>query len=184
MLSKLVLVLFTFAMTWSLPGASANSHGKTLQNLGMNEIMFAQAMIPHHNQALTMSIMAEKKSKNKSILKLSKEIQSVQQTEVSQLSYWLTATNSSMTMDHEMDMSGMLTDKELASLQRLSGSKFDKTFLTLMIKHHQGAIEMLTLLDGTINKEAKSLAKSIKAAQSKEIAVMKNIQKKLNKGDK
>lgn len=184
MFNKLLLLTLSIVIALLPIGAYADSHGKTLQNLGMNEIMFAQAMIPHHNQAIAMSNLALKKSKNQSILKLSNEIKTVQQSEVTQLSYWLTATNSSMTMDHEMNMRGMLTEKEFANLRRISGSKFDRAFLDLMIKHHQGAIEMLSLLNGTKNQEAKSLAKSIRSAQSDEIAFMKTIQKKLKKGEK
>ncbi len=84
-----------------------------------------------------------------------------------------------MTMDHDMNMPGMLTTKELASLKRLAGTKFDRTFLQLMIKHHQGALEMLDLISDSRNVEAKALAKSIKSAQSKEITSMKLLLNKL-----
>jgi hypothetical protein len=78
-----------------------------------------------------------------------------------------------MTMDHDMKMSGMLSAKELASLKRLTGTEFDRTFLQLMIKHHQGALEMLDLISDSKNAEAKALAKAIKSAQSKEINSMR-----------
>jgi uncharacterized protein (DUF305 family) len=145
----------------------------------MNEIMFAQMMIPHHKQAVSMSEIALKKSKNPGILTLSKQIKSLQSSEISQLSYWLKATDSSMTMDHDMKMSGMLTTKELTSLKNLTGTSFDRTFLQLMIKHHQGAIEMLGLISDSSNAEALALSKVIKSAQSKEITSMKLLQKKL-----
>jgi len=160
-------------------GANASTHAKSLQNLGMNEIMFAQMMIPHHEQAISMSEIALKKSRNQAILKLSNQIKSLQGTEKSQLAYWLKATDSSMTMDHDMQMSGMLTTKELALLKRLNGTQFDRTFLQLMIKHHQGALEMLDLISDSKNTEAKALAKAIKSAQSKEITSMKLLLKKL-----
>jgi uncharacterized protein (DUF305 family) len=73
----------------------------------------------------------------------------------------------------------MLTVKELASLKRLTGAEFDRTFLQLMIKHHQGAIEMLDLISNSRNVEAKALAKSINSAQSKEISSMKLLINKL-----
>jgi uncharacterized protein (DUF305 family) len=78
-----------------------------------------------------------------------------------------------MTMDHDMKMSGMLTITELNSLKRLTGTGFDRTFLRLMIKHHQGALEMLDLISDSKNLEAKALAKAIKSAQSNEITSMK-----------
>jgi uncharacterized protein (DUF305 family) len=173
MSKKIFVALFSFAIILAPNGAIASSHGKSLQNLEMNEIMFAQMMIPHHEQAILMSEIALKKSKNQGVLKLSKQIKSLQSTEKSQLTYWLKATDSSMTMDHDMKMSGMLTKKELASLNNLTGTKFDRSFLELMIKHHKGALEMLDLLSDSQNAEAKALAKAIKSGQSKEISTMK-----------
>jgi uncharacterized protein (DUF305 family) len=54
-----------------------------------------------------------------------------------------------MTMNgttHEMLMPGMLTDEEMAQLDRARGPEFDRLFLTGMIKHHQGAIDMVDTL--------------------------------------
>ncbi len=179
MLKKITVLLLAVGVILIPNSANASTHAKSLQNLGMNEIMFAQMMIPHHEQAISMSETALKKSRNQAILKLSNQIKSLQGTEKSQLAYWLKATDSSMTMDHDMQMSGMLTVKELASLKRLTGTQFDRTFLQLMIKHHQGAIEMVDLISDSKNLEAKALAKAIKSAQSKEITSMKLLLKKL-----
>ncbi len=179
MYKKIIVALLSFGVILVPSGASASSHAKSLQNLDMNEIMFAQMMIPHHKQAISISETALKKSQNQEILKLSRQIKNLQSSEVSQLTYWLKATDSSMTMDHDMKMSGMLTVKELASLKRLTGNQFDRTFLQLMIKHHQGALEMLDLISDSENMEAKALAKAIKSAQSKEITSMKQLLKKL-----
>ena len=179
MLKKISVLLLAVGVILAPNGANASTHAKSLQNLGMNEIMFAQMMIPHHEQAISMSEIALKKSRNQAILKLSNQIKSLQGTEKSQLAYWLKATDSSMTMDHDMQMSGMLTTKELASLKRLTGTQFDRAFLQLMIKHHQGAIEMLDLISDSKNMEAKALAKAINSAQSKEITSMKLLLKKL-----
>ena len=179
MYKKIIVSLLSFVIVLIPNGASASSHAKSLQNLGLNEVMFAQMMIPHHEQAVSMSETALKKSRNQGILKLSRQIKSLQSSEISQLTYWLKATDSSMTMDHDMKMSGMLTVKELASLKRLTGTDFDRTFLQLMIKHHRGAIEMLDLISDSKNKEAKALAKAIYSAQSKEITSMKLLVNKL-----
>ena len=179
MFKKSIIALVSFGIILVPNAASASSHAKTLKNLGMSEIMFAQMMIPHHEQAISMSETALKKSRNQGILKLSRQIKSMQSSEISQLTYWLKATNSSMTMDHDMKMSGMLTTKELASLKRLSGTDFDRAFLQLMVKHHLGAIEMLDLISDSRNAEAKSLSKAINSAQTKEINSMKLLLNKL-----
>jgi len=155
--------------------ASASSHASTLKNLGMNEIMFAQGMIPHHQQAIDMSNMALKNGASAEIKKLAKGIISAQRKEISQLKYWLTATKSSMTMDHDMGMNGMLSKSDLAALKKLKGSKFNTAFLKAMIAHHEGALEMVALLDGTENAEAKKIAADILKGQSAEITSMKKL---------
>jgi len=49
-------------------------------------------------------------------------------------------------MEHEMLMPGMLTDEEMGELDRARGPDFDRLFLIGMIKHHQGAIDMVDTL--------------------------------------
>ena len=141
----------------------------------MNEIMFAQGMIPHHQQAIEISKMALKNGVSPEVKKLAKEIISAQGKEISQLKYWLTATKSSMTMDHDMSMNGMLSKNELTTLKKLKGSKFDTAFLKAMIAHHEGALEMLSLLARTKNSESKKIATDILTGQSVEITVMKKL---------
>ncbi len=155
--------------------ATASTHSSTLKNLGMNEIMFAQGMMPHHQQAIEMSNMALKNGASSEVKKLAKGIIASQGKEISQLKYWLTATKSSMTMGHDMGMGGMLTKNDLIALKKLKGSKFDAAFLKAMIAHHEGALEMVLMLDRTKNSEAKKIAMDIRAGQSDEIILMKKL---------
>jgi len=159
----------------NLAPATASSHASSLKNLGMNEIMFAQGMIPHHQQAIDMSNMALKNSASAELKKLAKGIISAQQKEISQLKYWLKATDSSMTMDHAMGMNGMLSKSDLAALKKLKGSKFNTAFLKTMIAHHEGALQMVALLDGTQVTEVKKIAGDILDGQLAEITVMKKL---------
>jgi uncharacterized protein (DUF305 family) len=175
-ITVLFIVLLSFASTSS---AMATSHGKTLSNLNGNDIMFAQMMIPHHQQAIQMSKYALKNSTNMEIKKIASAISSGQGSEISQMKYWLSATKSSATMGHSMDMNGMISDSQMRTLSALKGAKFDKAFLLAMVEHHQGALEMVTLLKGTKNSEAKKLAKDITRVQKAEIAAMKKLLVKL-----
>ena len=176
---RLALVLAVFLAVFSngiaMAPATAISHAKTLKNLGMNETMFAQGMIPHHQQAIDMSNMALKNSSNPELKKLAKAIISAQVKEMAQLKYWLSATKSSMTMDHDMGMNGMLPESAITALKKLKGSKFDAAFLKAMIAHHEGALEMVSMLDRTKNSEAKKIAVEIRTGQSAEITLMKKL---------
>jgi uncharacterized protein (DUF305 family) len=175
MFKKIVLLLTVISISLFLQPASASTHAKSLKNLGMNEIMFAQSMAPHHQQAIELSNMALKNSSNPEVKKLAKAIISAQVREMAQLKYWLTATKSSMNMDHDMGMSGMLPKSSLTTLKKLKGGKFDTVFLQSMIAHHEGALEMVSMLDGTKNSEAKKIASDIRTGQSAEITLMKKL---------
>jgi uncharacterized protein (DUF305 family) len=119
--------------------------------------------------------MALKNSASPEVKNLAKAIISAQSKEMAQLKYWLTATKSSMTMGHDMGMGGMLSKSELTALKKLKGSKFDTAFLKAMIAHHEGALEMVSMLDRTKNSEAKKIAIDIRTGQSAEITLMKKL---------
>ena len=137
--------------------------------------MFAQGMIPHHQQAIEMSNLALKNGASPEVKKLAKGIISAQRKEITQLKYWLTASESSMTMDHDMGMNGMLSKNDLNDLKKLKGGKFDAAFLKEMIAHHEGALEMVSMIDDTKNSEAKKIGIDIRTGQSAEITRMKKL---------
>jgi uncharacterized protein (DUF305 family) len=76
-----------------------------------------------------------------------------------------------------MEMGGMLTDAELAELAELKGAAFDQMFLTAMIAHHEGALDMVEMINDSSNSEVKTLAANIVQSQSAEIETMKALLK-------
>jgi uncharacterized protein (DUF305 family) len=59
------------------------------------------------------------------------------------------------------------------ALEKTEGAEFDELWLTMMVEHHQGAVEMATAqLDGGRNQQAKDLAAAIVEAQQAEIEQM------------
>ena len=76
-----------------------------------------------------------------------------------------------------MDMPGMMSDDDMSGLEKATGAQFDQMFLTMMIEHHTGAIEMAKIEQSKgKNADAKALAKQIEADQTAEIAEMKELQ--------
>lgn len=70
-------------------------------------------------------------------------------------------------------MQGMMDDMN-AQLVLKTGDAFDRTFITEMIIHHEGAVSMAELaLKNAQRQEIKDLAQAIIAAQNKEIEDMK-----------
>lgn len=76
--------------------------------------------------------------------------------------------------NHEMGngMGGAM-DSMMAGLQGKTGDAFDKAFLTEMIMHHQGAVQMAqAALQSAKHQEIKDMAKAIISAQTSEISQM------------
>lgn len=144
------------------------------------DIMFAQMMIPHHEQALLMSGFAETRSSNEEVKKLARQIYAEQEPEIAQMKLWLEKTNSSMDMGHDMGMNGMLTDSEIEAMKSVTGKAFDRLFLEGMIAHHEGAIHMAEMIVDSDNAEARKLGQSIQVTQQREIDLMKEMLKTIN----
>ena len=142
------------------------------------DIMFAEMMIPHHEQAIEMSDFALKNSTNPEVLALAQEIKDAQAPEIEQMKSW--GVSSMAHMGHMMD--GMLSDEEMSALAAASGSEFDRLFLEGMIKHHEGAIDMAEMVIDSKNAEVAALANAIIEAQRAEIATMKELLTGLGNG--
>lgn len=136
------------------------------------DVMFAEMMIPHHEQAVLMSDIALTNSSSEEILSLAQEIKDAQAPEIEQMKSWQ-GVSASMHMGHMMD--GMLSDEQIQQLRDSEGSTFDRLFLEGMIAHHQGAITMAQTVIKSANKEVAALAAAIIEAQEKEIAYMQEL---------
>jgi uncharacterized protein (DUF305 family) len=123
------------------------------------DVDFMAGMIPHHAQAVVMAGWAPSHGARKDVAILCERIVVAQRDEIAMMQEWLrdrglpvpdaTSTRHRMKMngvEHDMLMPGMLTDEEMAALDRARGPEFDRLFLTGMIKHHQGAIDMVDVL--------------------------------------
>lgn len=76
-----------------------------------------------------------------------------------------------------MDNNDMTMGEMSADLQGKTGDEFDKAFLSSMIAHHQGAIDMAKLVKANAkHDELKAMANDILSAQSKEIDQMQTWQ--------
>jgi uncharacterized protein (DUF305 family) len=132
-------------------------------------------MIPHHQQAVDMSTLAETHTTNPELLALAKQIKDAQAPEIEQMTGWINDANASMEMGHEMGMGGMLSDSDMTALAAANGPAFDKLYLEGMIGHHEGALHMAQMVIDSNNAEAKTLGENIVKSQTAEIAQMKKM---------
>lgn len=170
---RATLLISLFLATIFL-SACANQNSQEIQ-YSSGDVMFAEMMIPHHQQAIEMSELALVKSSNPDILKLAKEIKGAQTPEIDQMKSW-SGVRADSHMGHAM--MGMLNDDEISALREASGAEFDRLFLVGMIKHHEGAIDMAEMIVDSGNSEVAALGKSIIQVQNREIAYMKELLKK------
>jgi len=165
-------------------GAHASTAMSTEQMVNHNadDVMFAQMMIPHHEQAIELAALVPDRSTNPDLVALAAKISGEQQPEIGGMRALLLQWDANPAeMPHEsghagMAMQGMVDDATMVKLDSLTGAEFDTLWLQSMINHHQGAIEMakVEIADGK-NVDMITMAKNMVAAQQAEIDQMKQM---------
>ncbi|MFH8804646.1 DUF305 domain-containing protein [Streptomyces sp. NPDC017936] len=146
------------------------------------DVAFAKGMIPHHRQAVEMADLAPERAESPEVKKLAEDIKKAQDPEIETLSGWLTSWGEEVPaeggMDHSVHggMEGMMSAEEITGLENASGEAFDTAFMEMMIKHHEGAVEMARTeqADGA-HAPAKAMADDIVTSQSAEIQQMNKL---------
>ncbi|MEU0568615.1 DUF305 domain-containing protein [Nonomuraea sp. NPDC005983] len=159
------------------------------------EAGFARDMATHHAQAVEMSFVIRDKSQSKEIRNLAYDIITTQSNQRGMFQGWLqqwgldqaggdrpmawmsghghgggTAAAPATTPGV---MPGMATPQELAKLKELQGTAAEVLFLQLMIRHHEGGVEMAQgLLKLSNRDEVVGMAQKIVNGQTGEIKLM------------
>jgi uncharacterized protein (DUF305 family) len=113
------------------------------------DVQFMQGMIGHHAQALEMAALVPERTLRDDMRLLAKRIEVSQADEIQMMQRWLEARGQQVPGPHAHHasggplMPGMLTATEMARLTDARGDAFDRLFLELMIKHHEGALTMV-----------------------------------------
>lgn len=145
------------------------------------DIAFAQAMIPHHAQAIEMARLTSQRALSPQVKDLGNRIAQAQAPEIETMTSWLRVWNAELPpgpagrehtggMGH---MPGMMDTRQMRQLNQAAGAEFDRLFLQTMIGHHEGAIVLAsTELAHGRNAGATRLARQIIGAQRAEIRQM------------
>lgn len=141
----------------------------------VDALLFAQNMIPHHQQALELADLAAANSTNPDVLAIAEEIRAAQDPEIAQMKAWLDEVGLTAATDHLAHMDGMLSDAQMAALAAARGADFDRLFLEGMIEHHRGAISMAEQVLTNANADVSALAEQIVASQTSEITAMEGL---------
>lgn len=166
--------------TTQAPASGATTPAGSAAEFNDADVMFAQGMIPHHEQAIEMADIALDPTvgAGPDVIDLATRIKAGQDPEIQQMKGWLEAWGQPMQMDmsdgHDMSgMDGMMSAEEMDSLGTMTGTDFDRMWMEMMIRHHEGAITMAETVksDGS-NPDVATLADAVITAQQGEIAEM------------
>jgi uncharacterized protein (DUF305 family) len=171
------------------PSASATALAVDSKGSGFNaaDVMFAQMMIPHHGQAITMAESAADRAGSARVRALAARIKESQQPEIALMAGWLRTWGAQVPDQNGMAHmghhgmaggtgTGMMSDATMQQLAKANGAAFDRLFLESMIGHHRGAVMMAQQeITGGRNKEAVRLARQVVTDQTREIARMRTM---------
>ncbi|MGW2014498.1 DUF305 domain-containing protein [Streptomyces sp. NPDC001927] len=156
------------------------------------DVAFAQAMIPHHQQALEMARLADGRAEDAGVKKIVADVEKAQDPEIRTMRGWLKAwgkpeapEGSAASGGHgghggggegAGSMAGMMSEQDMKALAALRGKAFDRKFAELMIAHHEGAVEMAEAeRKNGRDATARKLADDVVRTQSAEITELKKI---------
>lgn len=166
---------------------------------------FARDMQEHHAQAVTMAMEIYRKTEDPELRVLAYDIATGQAAQRGEMFDWLVQwglpqarsgpamawmTDSGAGHDHggtapatdaeAHAAMGMASDAELAALAQATGPEADCLFLSLMIRHHEGAVPMAqAAVDLAEDARVVSFAQAVVAGQSAEIDRMQSMQVRL-----
>jgi uncharacterized protein (DUF305 family) len=142
-----------------------------------------QGMIGHHAQALEMTALLPLRTAADAMKLLAKRIEVSQTDEIRMMQRWLESRGLEVPTVHAHHapgatlMPGMLTGDEMARLAEANGAAFDRLFLELMIKHHEGALvmvkELLAQPGAAQDSDIFAFASDVEADQTIEIERMR-----------
>ena len=142
-----------------------------------SDTMFAQAMIPHHAQAVEMSeIILKKQGIDARITALATRIKAAQAPEIDKMTGWLEDWDERNQASGGHSMTGMMSGDDLTKLDAATGAEAARLFLSQMIAHHEGAVEMANAeVRSGKNADAVQLGEDIADSQTGEIQEMKDL---------
>lgn len=162
------------------PGHPDESSASPQDGWNDADAAFLEGMIPHHQQALQMAVLAQTRAESPEVRALAERIAAAQAPEILVMSDWLVDQGLEVPDHAHGDMAGdrhgMLSDDQMAALADADGAAFDELFLTGMVQHHEGAVAMaLTVLSAGEDQRVNELAGDVNATQTAEIARMESL---------
>lgn len=203
LVAAMVAVLLVGASVGMLISTTQGTAGDAAPGADSVDVGFAQDMRVHHLQAVTMAGIERDRSSDQTLRGIAFDIESTQLAQASEMAGWLTVwvqpdlpdpgagymkwmseggthshTNGEggQTTGSVKRMPGMATSDEINKLRKLSGTELDVYFLQLMLRHHEGGLEMAQYAAEHASKGyVRNLAEKIVSSQEAESSLMKDL---------
>jgi len=181
--------------------------GPALPTTDSAEAGFARDMQVHHAQAIDMAMTIHRKTADEDVRALAYDIATGQSAQRGEMYDWLVkwglpqsggapmawmaasdaghdhgvTSAEPMTAEEEREAMGMASPAELTALAEAEGTAADCLFLSLMIRHHEGAIPMAdAVLELASDPRTLTVAESMRNGQQFEIDAMQAMQQRLS----
>lgn len=129
------------------------------------DVRFAEAMIAHHRAGLEMAALARGRTTSRPVLAAAERVGVAQEAEITWLTTWLGRLG--RTPEHAAHSGGH-------AMAALRGADFDRAFLTAMIAHHEGALDLAgRVVEEGADPAIRALAADIDQGQGAEITRMR-----------
>jgi uncharacterized protein (DUF305 family) len=155
--------------------------GMMIDPTGKPDLDFAKGMIPHHQGAIDMAKVELEFGKDPEIKKMAEGVVAAQTSEIELMTKWIATTDekSLPPAPESVKANQQAMNTMMAGMMVTYSGNADVDFVTGMIPHHQGAIDMAKVelqygKDATMQK----LATDIVKAQESEITFMQDWLKK------
>ena len=203
MMAALVAVLLVGAAVGMLINTARTGGSDAAPSAESVDVGFAQDMRVHHLQAVTMAGIERDRTADQVLRGIAFDIESTQLSQASEMSGWLTVweqpslpapgagymkwmseggthTHSNgeggKTTGAVQRMPGMASTEELNKLRKASGEELDVLFLQLMLRHHEGGLEMAQYAEQHASKGyVRNMAGKIVQSQVAESKQMKEL---------
>ena len=202
LVAALVAVLLVGAAGGMLINTSRGDTDEVAPTAESVDVGFAQDMRVHHLQAVTMAGIERDNTSDPILQGFAFDVESTQLAQSSEMAGWLTVwgqpqlpdagaphmewmseggthTHSNgeggRTTGAVQRMPGMATSDELNKLRKLTGKELDVFFLQLMLRHHEGGLEMAEYAaEHAAKGYVRNLAEKIVLSQENEANLMKS----------
>jgi len=160
------------------PEPSAQPVAQSPAPFDQTDVTFAAQLVSQHQQGVDLASSADSRAANAELKAWAKRFVETHEPEIAQASELLESWGQRPPEDPGLDGNrpGKVTDADVGGLTALSGTAYDKRFVELMVRHHEGVLDTASQENAAgKNPRARELAGKLSRSQQDEIAELRKL---------